>query len=241
MNLTSFPALTLHKPVQHLDTQNCAPPWRQRVLLSPGASGDVLGPILGGMNPGAESPIISLRPQPIPLPKARCSSSSSLSQQVLCGFSLPLHSSSCSSARSCMGLHQGHHQCLSSRPWTSLPYPGSGYRQGPHRGWVAFTPYDFLPGREGPWPCIQFLFTLLCQSSFKGPLPRGWECLGGRVRCRWVESQAAPLRGEQSREEGKRTNQKTVTGAASPHSCSLNVFLLKRKRMRPHFQEQAGA
>ena len=143
MNLTSFPALTLHKPVQHLDTKLCPTLETEGPSLAWGIWGCSWVLFLGrGMNPGAESPIISLRPQPIPQRLTRLDAPPPplLSQQVLCGFSLsPLHSSSCSSARSCMGLHQGHHQCLSSRPWTSLPYPGSGHRQGLHRGWVAFT------------------------------------------------------------------------------------------------------
>ena len=61
MNLRSFPALTLHKPVQHLDTklyptletEGPSLPWRIwgcSWVLSLGK----------GMNPGVESPTIPL-------------------------------------------------------------------------------------------------------------------------------------------------------------------------------------
>lgn len=135
-----------------------------------------------------------------------------------------------------MGLHQGHHQCLSSRPWTSLPYPGSQPEQNAQRVGGIYN-HDFLPeGRVLSMALHSIFFYPLCsEQPLKGPF-RGWECLGGRVRCRWeAESQAAPLRGEQSREEGKRTNQKTVTGAASPPLAPPECFPSEKKKDETSF------
>ena len=91
MNLTSFPALTLHKPVQHLDTKLCPTLETEGPSLTWSIWGCSRVLSLGrGMNPGVESPIISLRPQPIPQGLTRLDAPPPplLSQQVLCGFSL---------------------------------------------------------------------------------------------------------------------------------------------------------
>ena len=112
--------------------------------------------------------------------KARCcSSSSSVSQQVLCGFSLsPLHNSGCSSTRSCMGLHQAHHQCP-SRPWTSLPRPVLATNKDcAEDGWH-LQPYDFLPGACAVHgPAFNSLLPSPLRAAFKGPLQgagNAWE------------------------------------------------------------------